>query len=273
MKISKEIISILLLFLLLQNAILSKEDKFEMIINKILKNQTLEEDDFKNYQSLEDLRIIRNIFFAKHGFIFRTKYLKTFFVKYNWYKPQRENVDSLLLPDDKDNLELVQFFQYELNMKKIINHQDNKNENLSDAEKHFIGIWQISPVMTAGWSNTFSFYGNRKVIKRGNTMDCEKRLLAMIGNWKVLNNQLIIEYTHKANRLGGKFVKASGSCGTERELINGKIILAKLNEKEYAKHKISNIELSDPYGIGYQQYNFSIDAQRYWQKELDPEKY
>lgn len=55
------------------------------------------------------LRIMRNWFYAVHGMIFKSQDLIDFFG--SLYKPQFENVDSFLTPDDKTSLQLIKTFE------------------------------------------------------------------------------------------------------------------------------------------------------------------
>lgn len=49
----------------------------------------------------EQLRIVRNRVFAKHGYIFKSNDLSDYFSRFEWYNPRFENVDSRLTEEDK----------------------------------------------------------------------------------------------------------------------------------------------------------------------------
>lgn len=59
--------------------------------------------------SKENLRILRNYVFAKHGYIFKSKDLQAYFEQFNWYipNPMIQNIDKLLTKEDRDLLEIV----------------------------------------------------------------------------------------------------------------------------------------------------------------------
>jgi hypothetical protein len=59
--------------------------------------------------SSTDLRILRNTVFARHGYIFDSKDLETFFSARKWYKPVTKNVE--LSEMDKQNINFVLKFE------------------------------------------------------------------------------------------------------------------------------------------------------------------
>lgn len=73
-------------------------------------NQLISASFFSNL-SKEDLKIMRNEIFARHGYIFKTPELKNYFKNQSWYKPQYNNVDKDLTEIEKKNILLIK--QYE----------------------------------------------------------------------------------------------------------------------------------------------------------------
>lgn len=71
------------------------------------------ESELENLDASE-LRILRNEIFAKHGYIFKSKDLKEHFNKFDWYKPEHENVDKMLSDIDVKNIELIKSFEAKL---------------------------------------------------------------------------------------------------------------------------------------------------------------
>lgn len=53
------------------------------------------------------LKILRNQFFARKGYIFKTDGMKDYFNKKEWYKPEYEDVSSLLTASEKYNTEFI----------------------------------------------------------------------------------------------------------------------------------------------------------------------
>lgn len=64
--------------------------------------------------SIEDLRLMRNDIYARHGYIFKDKSLRKIFGKQPWYKPTTSNASSLKLSETEQiNIALIQ------NMEKV----------------------------------------------------------------------------------------------------------------------------------------------------------
>lgn len=66
--------------------------------------------DLKN-KSSEELRIMRNWIFARHGYIFQSPDLREYFSKYSWYEPTSRNVTAQLNKIEKSNIELIQGYE------------------------------------------------------------------------------------------------------------------------------------------------------------------
>lgn len=58
--------------------------------------------------SKEELKIMRNEIFARHGYIFKTKDMKTYFGKQKWYKGKYYDVNNLLSDIEIYNIKVIQ---------------------------------------------------------------------------------------------------------------------------------------------------------------------
>jgi YARHG domain len=67
---------------------------------------TLTESELKG-KSKQELKLMRNEIFARHGYIFKSPELNDYFRKKPWYKAQHEDVNSLLSPEERQNVELI----------------------------------------------------------------------------------------------------------------------------------------------------------------------
>ncbi|MEI7485090.1 MAG: YARHG domain-containing protein [Ignavibacteriota bacterium] len=67
----------------------------------------LDESDLIVYYGKEELKIMRNEIFARHGYIFKTDDLKSYFSKQSWYRAERDNVDNLLSNIEKKNIATI----------------------------------------------------------------------------------------------------------------------------------------------------------------------
>lgn len=68
-------------------------------------------DDFNivSYEhfSVDDLDIMRNEIFADYGYRFKSKKWQEYFAKFEWYKPEHDNVDDLLSETEKENIKVI----------------------------------------------------------------------------------------------------------------------------------------------------------------------
>ncbi|CAN5425652.1 hypothetical protein BH09BAC1_BH09BAC1_16580 [soil metagenome] len=78
-----------------------------------------------SYLSLEMLDLMRNEIFATYGYRFKQDKWKEYFSEKPWYKAQHENVDQLLTPMDKANLETIKIASEKLskNPKPYLNER------------------------------------------------------------------------------------------------------------------------------------------------------
>ena len=61
--------------------------------------------------SKQDLKIMRNEIFARHGYIFKTTEMKSHFVNQTWYRGQYDDVTSYLSEIEKQNIELIKKYE------------------------------------------------------------------------------------------------------------------------------------------------------------------
>ncbi|RVU91711.1 YARHG domain-containing protein [Flavobacterium columnare] len=54
-----------------------------------------------------EIRIIKNEIFARHGYIFKSKDLATYFGKQKWYKPLYKDVTSKLTKIERRNISFI----------------------------------------------------------------------------------------------------------------------------------------------------------------------
>jgi hypothetical protein len=84
----------------------------EKAIYEIYENIELKAEDLEQFDAF-DLRILRNMIFAKHNYAFKDKFLQAYFNLYGFYsanskKNRLTDVSHLLTPEDKKNLELIE---------------------------------------------------------------------------------------------------------------------------------------------------------------------
>ncbi len=82
-----------------------KEDKSDVFVVHENKIYAL------NELSKENLRIYRNLIFAKYGYKFKSKDLQDYFLKFTWYKPKYDNADQFVNENDKEILSIIQRYE------------------------------------------------------------------------------------------------------------------------------------------------------------------
>lgn len=139
--------------------------------------------------------------------------------------------------------------------------------------KEFVGIWQDSPEIASGWSDTYQFFDNGDFVYRYNQMICDKRTLNYSGTWEIVGDKIEVTVSEKTIVVGGKLVPSSESCGSDYEIEGGE-------EKKERNIESYTIQLStmmtDTIGPDDDQRilaSWNFDKKRFWKMESDPSKY
>lgn len=99
----------------------------------------------------QHLRLLRNLIFARHGLIFNSPDLVSYFSRFGWYNPRYDNVDHLLANVDRWNIQRIQAFE-------------NRNENLPTVVlNNHIGFWHDSPFVASGYGERFIIHPNNRM--------------------------------------------------------------------------------------------------------------
>lgn len=61
--------------------------------------------------SKHDLKIMRNEIFARHGYIFKTSEMKSYFSTQSWYYGRYDDVSSLLSDLEHKNVALIKSYE------------------------------------------------------------------------------------------------------------------------------------------------------------------
>jgi hypothetical protein len=70
----------------------------------------LETSDVMN-KSAWELKIMKNEIYARHGYIFKTPELKSYFESQSWYEPLYDNVDDLLSQTERENAAFIKGYE------------------------------------------------------------------------------------------------------------------------------------------------------------------
>ena len=148
--------------------------------------------------SNSDLRILRNMIYAKYGNIFSSSDLTNYYSNFAWYKPSKKVKDSDLTEEELKLIERIKIFE--------TRDENKKNVNLKSME----GIWQDYFIMADGWSNRFVFYSDNKLDFLYSQMRYIPLAKEMIGTYEIKGNVLIFNvkeiiynsYTPKYDTIG-----------------------------------------------------------------------
>lgn len=148
--------------------------------------------------SNSDLRILRNMIYAKYGNIFSSSDLTNYYSNFAWYKPSKKVKDSDLTEEELKLIERIKIFE--------TRDENKKNVNLKSME----GIWQDYFIMADGWSNRFVFYNDNKLDFLYSQMRYIPLAKEMIGTYEIKGNVLIFNvkeiiynsYTPKYDTIG-----------------------------------------------------------------------
>jgi len=130
----------------------------------------------------EQLRLLRNMVFARHGLRFNSNDLIEFFTQFSWYNPILTNVDNYLTETDRRNISFIQAFE-------------SRNVNLPNVnwDDRRIGIWQAMPVAGSGWAGRFVFHSSNVMEFRASQMGNQGIWRSFSGSYRIIGN--ILEFS------------------------------------------------------------------------------
>lgn len=176
----KKILISLILFLYICNCFAQKFDESERLKKGDI---TLLENYISDLALAKmdncELRILRNMIYARHGHSFESADLKKIFSKYTWYKPHRKINESEFSKNEKDLLERIVVFE-------------TRNEDIQSFtfRKEITGLWHASPVMPDTWCDRFLIYpGNRIEFLISNFIE-DAEVIEYLGNYEIKGNVL-----------------------------------------------------------------------------------
>ena len=245
------------------------EAQFRTLVEKARSHETLSRDEVDAVESLAKLRILRNAVYAGHGYRFNSPDLGSYFSQYKWFKPEHPGVKDRLTETDRENIEKITWREFSLQLRQDLVSGKVKDEGLSTSEKKLIGIWNDSPVLAAGWGNTWQFFPNGKVLFRYNTMDCDERNILKLGTWKIEGGSLTVSINMLGHLRGGEMVEATGSCASKQEIIHALPTLQEMDETE----TLTFTAVEPVFNTEFERDLIKLDGKRYWKLNVDPWDY
>lgn len=151
----------------------------------------------RNYQlgmlDRNQLYYLRNSIYAKHGYIFNSESLNTYFSSFDWYVPNTNFDHEDLTLRDRINIEAIQYFESAL-----------RDDEYNQINSSILGFWHDSPVMSSGAGEIFEFKENNRFLWSAPETDSEKLLYNFEGEWRVVENHLILIVDAIHINIGGK---------------------------------------------------------------------
>ncbi|MDB3906471.1 hypothetical protein N9355_03270 [Crocinitomicaceae bacterium] len=98
------------------------------------------------------------------------------------------------------------------------------DSNAQDDSFTLIGIWQEDlPMIASGWSTNYQFFEDGRVNFNHSQMDCGDSLISETGTYTFKKGIVKIKINSLTFISGGELQKATGSCGSEYEIVGGEI--------------------------------------------------
>jgi len=148
------------------------------LLNSKLNNFSLAQMDNQN------IKFIRNMIYAKYGYIFNSQAFFEYFSRFNWYEPKYNNVDSFLTEIDKNNIQLLQMFE-------------TRNEKLPNIIwNNPVAVWDVLPLkIRDAWAERFIILPGNIMEYHESQMNDFKTFIGMIGSYTIKGNVLIYSVT------------------------------------------------------------------------------
>lgn len=135
-----------------------------------------------------ELKLLRNMLFAKYGYVFSNHSYTEYFNNYDWYKPKSKNVTNSLSKWEKDLVKRIQFFE--------------SNDYANITKKELVGRWGefYGGAAQEGGANLHLNQDGTFVYITASAID---RTTKYWGTWDYVSNKLILTLKEQNLLLGG----------------------------------------------------------------------
>ena len=137
--------------------------------------------------SKTELKLLRNLFYAKKGYIFNEDDLTKFFSQFDWYKPKTKEVTFSDL--EKTAINRIKLFESESTIK-----YDYEDKNII-WEKWNGGADQRGQLLKLNKDKSFEYFPSQSI----------NRIKSITGTWEIKNNKIVL-YVDTENILLGGYV-------------------------------------------------------------------
>ncbi len=146
--------------------------------------------------------LLRNMIYARHGNIFNSQDLTSYFSQFSWYKPKEKIDDKYLNDTERQNIEIIQTFE---------NMDEHCESIILGPEKE--GIWQQGFGFTSGWGNRFVIYSNDEIEFIYSQMRQMPIIKRLAGTYKIKGNVLVFKVSEIDYYEHDQKVELSGGFG------------------------------------------------------------
>lgn len=127
-----------------------------------------------------ELRLLRNMIYAKYGHIFNSEDLNQLYSNFNWYNPNKKVSDSQLTKVEFDLVKRITIFETRQETEPSINFG-----------KEIIGIWHITPIMPSTWLDRFVISSDNKIEFLIDNFQKNPKISEYLGHYEIKGNTLI----------------------------------------------------------------------------------
>ena len=170
----------------------AEEDIDLLKYKTIIRNGIIEEIEEPYLNDLQlgaltktELKLFRNLFYAKKGYIFNDEDLTRFYSQFDWYKPKTKDVS--FSTREKSAIDRIKIFEAESTIK-----YEFENKNI---------IWEVwnggadqrGPLFKINKDKSFEYIPSESI----------NRIKSISGTWEIKNNRLILTVTTEKILMGG----------------------------------------------------------------------
>ncbi len=218
-------------------------------------------DDNLAILTADELRLLRNMTFAQHAYIFKSEDLRTWFSKFDWYEPLSDDVTDYLTWIDTFNISKIKKFE----------SAHKKDEEINFKDEDLVGIWHASPMVAAGYGDLIYFFPDHTFRINYNQMDWGKRLTSMSGTWSIAANALILDVTERSIIVAGEIVEGYASCASDFAIEGGEGKKVTISPSETFVYPISELIIDEQnQAAGYSMPSVIIGTFSWWKFGEDP---
>ncbi|MCC6833501.1 MAG: hypothetical protein IT213_00830 [Cytophagales bacterium] len=146
----------------------------------------------------------------------------------------------------------------------------NTSSSTSFKAEDVIGVWQAERYDEgSGWPDTYQFFPDKRFIFNFSQYDGSKRILRILGTYKVENNSIVLQIENTVEAVGGHLTRSTiTSLSDTWEIADYTVKTVKQNNTEPEIILIKKCVPGD-----YPKPCILLDGREYFRMDKDPSKY